>query len=340
MPDAPSASEVEEAKPEKGDVELASSPDANSANSSDADDKGDKKPETVLDHVTAHLEAEREAESPAAKEGKQEDESKDGEAEASKDVDAKPAEDKDDPPPFHEHPRWKEMVQEREGYKATIEDLTPKAERFDAMTDMMRDASLSSEEVSAGFNIMALMKGDPVKALEALKPYYTTLQTLVGETVPEDLRKQVETGVITEDAASELSRARAEAAVSRSQLELRDQRSTAADAERVQDAIGRAASEWEQGWKSNDPDYSLKVKLVESEIKAIMVDDPGRVPKTPEEAVQLSKDALAVVEATVKPFRPQKPEIKPPPDGSSVNANPAPKNSMEAASAALAAMGS
>ena len=70
--------------------------------------------------------------------------------------------------PFNKHPRFQELVKEKNEYKVD-------AERYQNITSFLDENRVSADEAAAGLQIMALMKKDPVEALNALKPYVETL---------------------------------------------------------------------------------------------------------------------------------------------------------------------
>lgn len=312
----------------------ASSQDAKPSDAtSGADDQGAKEPISLMDAVKARLEEDAAGDSPAPKdeggEEKSEPEAKEGEEPAKAEGEDEGAEEE---PPFHKHPAWQRQVAKRKEAEARVSELAPKAERFDQMQTMMRNAELSLEEVSAGFNIMALMKGDPAKALEALQPYYQSLLLATGHALPSDLQQRVAEGRLSEDDARELARTRTEREAANRKAESAQRRFEEGDRRAQVNDIAAGVSEWEASWQARDPDYARKLPFVEAQIKAMRMETP---PRTRAEAVQMAKDALKVVEDNMKPFAPRRPEIKAPPDGSSATAVPAPRNSFEAAEAAL-----
>ena len=83
--------------------------------------------------------------------------------------------------------------------------------QYQKITSYLASNNINAEEASTGLQIMALMKNDPQRALEALTPYMETLRQLTGDVMPDDIRERVDDGYMDEDAGKELARARAEA---------------------------------------------------------------------------------------------------------------------------------
>lgn len=331
------ADKVEDVKVDA--VEEVASADANdAAKSSGADDsrnEGAKEPKSVLDAVKAALKKSPVEKSPAPKGEKESAEAADDaakpEGDAAKDGDKAEAEEK---LPFHKHPAWQKHLAKERDLTAQVDQLRPKAERYDQMQSMVQRANLVKEEVDAGFNIMAAMKGDPHKALDLLTPYYNALLEVTGRgALPKDLRERVDAGRVTEEDAREMARTRAEAAAANKRAESVTVQSRQEAAAAVTNDIIAGVSEWENAWKARDPDYPNKQPLVEARVNLLAQQKP---PRNRAEALELCKQAQEQVEKSLKPFVPKKEAVKPSPDGSSVKTTRAPKSSLEAAQAALA----
>ena len=71
--------------------------------------------------------------------------------------------------PFHKHPRFKEVIDQRNKYREG-------AEQYEQITGFLAQNNLSAEEAAQGFQIMALMKNDPAAALDALSPFVQQLE--------------------------------------------------------------------------------------------------------------------------------------------------------------------
>lgn len=193
----------------------------------------------------------------------------------------------------------------------TPEDLKTVKENADAMTGFMgfvRNAGLSTEEVNNGMEIMRLMKHDPVKALEALKPYYEALNVAIGEVMPTDLQQAVDQGSITEEYAKELSRQRSKASLatdaatratqSESNSRLTAQRETFANSQ------AQAITDWERQWEKSDPDFKLKAPRVLDKLQVELL--RGNIPKTQQGLIDLAEKIKKDVEAETKSFIPKR----------------------------------
>lgn len=325
-PTASSAVETGEPEAETNSAAAPESADANQESVSDPSPEASKddKPASVLEAVKAALKPDEAAGEPSAPSAEAESKGKAADAANAE----KAGESDDEQPPFHKHPAWQRRLAKERELSGQVEALAPKAERFDAMQRMMTDAELSADEVTAGFNIMALMKSDPLKALDALRPFVDALEQYAGVQLPADLTEKVESGEMTEAAARELAQTRA----ARHSAESRAHRVTQSQVQdqqrRTTEAMVDAVTRWERDWQSSDPDYAKKLPLVKTQIQALRL-ERGQ-PRTVDEAVALSKEARRLVDESLKAVAPPKPPVQPNTKGASVNAQAKPKSLLDA----------
>lgn len=237
--------------------------------------------------------------------------------------------------PFHNHPRWKEVIAERDTFR---EDAT----RYGNITQYMETNGLGSEEVAEGFAIMAALKSkDPAKLAEARDYFQSGLNTLdgmLGNVLPDDLQQRVEDGLIDEDGAQELARSRASETLRAEQATARTTADTATQADTDRQAASTAmiaaVEAWEVRTKATDPDYAKKAALVQTTCQAI-VQRTGKAPATPEEALALTDQALVEVNAQLKSLVPTPRAITPSPRSSSTPTAAEPKTLREAINSAV-----
>lgn len=298
-------------------------------------------PEAPVDHSAelrkvveeAVKDAAPEPEAPEAK--ADEEPAPDGQAEAQ--PEAQP--DEDEKLPFGKHPRWKQVLGERNEARAKLEELAPKAEQYGHIERFMDTNGLSTDEVVKGFKVMALMKTDPVAARQALQEYIDMLDPLVGNVLPDDLRGEVDEGYVTEERARELARLRASQQLNTQrqqhvQQQLEQQR--LAQQQEQQVASQRSAVlAWESQTKARDPDYDAKKEWVVPELRALMVEHQ---PTSPEQMVQLCQTAYDNVSKRLARTMPRRPEVRPAASSTSsatTSAQPAPKSFHEAVARAF-----
>lgn len=237
--------------------------------------------------------------------------------------------------PFGKHPRFKQVLDERRQYKERAQELEPKAAEFDKITTFMERSGLSNADVADGLRVMALIQSNPAKAREELQGLVEKLDGVIGNNIPDDLQAAVDRGEVSEDHAREISRLRAEKTRTQQRAEtnehqLERQRHEAAMTRHVE-AVRGAVQQWEQSLIASDPDYPAIQQWVLKEIRLRAQSSP---PKTPEEAVELAKQAYADTRASLRKLQPERPERKPEGvetrSGSSSAAKPEPKSLLDA----------
>ena len=310
----------------------AAQPDATPAQSSSADTT-DAKPDATLKlrDVVQNVIKPEEAEQPAPSASTDgQDAATTGEAKADTEEPAAEAE-----VPFHNHPRWKQMISERDA-------LREPAENYQKITDYMQAVGLQANEVAEGFEVMGQLKSQDPAVLTKARDWFANrldfLNRHLGETLPEDLQQKVDDGLVDIDVAKEFARTRASSTLLESQNTQRQQQEQQTR-DRDQAAIAQtqvvdAANAWEQRTAAKDPDYSKKASLIEAQCRAI-VQRTGYAPRTPEDAVNLADAAYKEVNELLKPMAPARRPIAAPTSGMSVRTTTAPTNLKQAVRAAL-----
>lgn len=221
--------------------------------------------------------------------------------------------------PFHNHPRWKELLTERDSFKT-------RAEQYDKVDTYMKQNQLSPSEVAEGFQVMSLLKHNPVEAYKVLSGHLSRLAPLVGETLPDDISKRVDSGDVDIESAKELAKARAQA-------NLLAQQQTLANAERQnyeyaekQTTIKNSVVAWEDSIKQRDPDYSAKQRFVMDKVRLMVQNEQ---PNTPQDAINLVERAYADVNEAMKSFIPKRTQTVMTSASTSVSAQPQAKTLLD-----------
>jgi len=294
---------------------------ATATDSSTAGDTDANKKATLLDVVKAAYNGEK-LDSDSSKEGEQTESAKAQNAEnvegrdgtkQSKEVAGK----QEDKLPFHNHPRWKEMITEREALK-------PRAEQYDKIMNFMQQSSLSAEEMAEGMQVMAMMKNSPLEAYKAIKAYAERLAPYAGDVLPDDIRSKVDDGFIDSETAKELAALKAE----REFMAQRNQQAQQVYAEQQVQANAKAMHDavvsWEVSEKSRDPDWSAKYEMVMDRTKVLL--QQGQ-PRTPSEAIEIAQRALADVNSRLRPLAGRSTSLKSPTSSlSSANTHTKPRS--------------
>ncbi len=187
--------------------------------------------------------------------------------------------------------RFQKVIAQKNEYKES-------ADQYTKITSYLDQNGINAEEASTGLQIMALMKNDPVAALEALTPFVNTLRKVTGEVMPDDIRGRVDDGYMDEDAGKELAKARAEA----DRLREVNERSAAAQSQQQsQDHLNKLSetvTAWETKTRQSDPDYDLKQDEIDDRVR-VLVSERGR-PETEDAAVAMANEAYEAVNQRMK----------------------------------------
>lgn len=311
------------------------------AESSSADEPDAKSPD-LLSVVKSAIEKPTEAAASSTVEGTGEG----AEGEPKEEPEGKSKEDQeaaDAKLPFHEHPRWKEVVAERNSAREEATSFRDDAGRFREIEGYMQTHGLTPQEVGEGFDIMAKLKSGTPEGLTEVREYFASrlvfLDEALGNVLPADLQEKVDAGLVDADVAKELAQTRAKAKIQTEQLDRRTTTDTEANDRKARDAAATAmvtaVDDFERTLKASDPDYARKAELVETTCRAI-VQRTGKPPQNAEQAVQLVKDAYAQVNRQFKDLLPKPKAIVPTPQGSSAKTVTEPKSLQEAIANAVA----
>ena len=215
----------------------------------------------------------------------------------------------DDQLPFHKHPRFQKLVQEKNSYKE-------EASQFRAISDYMASNRLSADEVDQAFVFLSATKNDPSKALEMIAPIVQELLRTTGTTLPPEVSQLVEDGEMSAEAAKQLSQSRAQVAMH----EARNQETLQAQQvyqERQHEAqIVSSVEQWERQVASRDPDYAAKKSIVFDKIRLSQLQNPAR---NPQEAVAYAEAAYKGATEVLKGAMPKRVAINSPSSAQSVS---------------------
>lgn len=227
--------------------------------------------------------------------------------------------------PFHEHPRWKEMVTERDELRRQVAELTPIRQEAEKVRQFCDSYQITQDQHYAALEVAALLNSDPAKALERLKPIVEQLSQFDGTALPEDLRNEVDEGIISEERAQEIAKLRAQTRMG----ETRQQQF----AVRQQQAYVRAVSEGLSSWQSSkaklDPDFRPKKTEGDPDGKYELFVDrlhkmwSAKPPESAQQAIAQAEQAYESVQKALGRYIPAKPSVK------SLGATPASKTKAE-----------
>jgi hypothetical protein len=231
--------------------------------------------------------------------------------------------------------RIQQLLEQRNAFRAEA-DVTQTLRNFLVTNDIAREDFQLTLDLAA-----AMRRGDFKLFLEGVGPYVQLATHALGITLPPDLQGEVTQGRLTFDAAAQVSRDRYARALAEQRAtrvtQVADTRETRARQENLSRSIEQTVTGWENAIRQTDPDYGRKEATVRNFLWAV-VQEKG-VPQTPEQAVEIAKEAYSRANDTLRQFAPQPKPTRAVP--SSINraasgARPEPRSLMEAAELGLA----
>ena len=183
--------------------------------------------------------------------------------------------------PFHKHPRFQELLKERETLKTTTEAAKPHVERLAVIETYRQSHRINDEQFKNGMEIMALMNTDPEQALARLEPLYRQLQEFKGQVLPEDLKKEVDEGTLPLNRAQELASLRKKGTFQQQQAHVTTE-------ERRVETLVNAMNSWESTIRRTDADFERKAQAVRDRFVALSASNKWN---TPDDAVTLMQRA-------------------------------------------------
>lgn len=224
--------------------------------------------------------------------------------------------------PFNNHPRFKQLIAERNRYREP-------ARQYGQMQEFLQANAMTAEEAADAWIIAAMMKTDPAGAWDRLKPMVQDLLQRAGHVLPEDLRQRVAQGQMTKEAAIEVSRARASVATTQQQVQFREQQQARQVQNQTVAAVKTAVSEWETTTRARDADFDAKQEALLKEVHWLQRNEG--VPRTPAEAVAQVKKAYDAVNKTVTKPAPRPSQQRQTTQGRTTSGQPttAPKTMLE-----------
>lgn len=264
-------------------------PSDSSSEETEEDDSGAEEEEPSTDDDTQESEQEEETET----EGEEDAEDEESEEESK-------AKDK---VPFHNHPRWKEVLKERDEAKGQIEALKPLAETVTALNTFCQENNISEEDFQNALRLAAMSKKDVKAFRDELNTMLESIDTSMGTRLPADLQKKVDDGVIDEESAKEVAQAR----MAKKAAEAQAQKASKQTASTTQQVIVSTLDKWETDQKKLDPAYESRKEAFLDRMNALWAQRP---PRTAAEAVALAEEANKTIKARYAKTRPKPPARK------------------------------
>jgi len=217
--------------------------------------------------------------------------------------------------PFNKHPRFRKLVAEKNEQKNLAEQFRKDSEQYQKIVDYIGKNNLSANDAAEGFRIMSLIRNNPSEAHEILQSHLNNVSELTGKKLPDDIQGKLDDGYLDEDAAKELSQARANLLreqqlrqQERENAEQATQASMKQKADQQLNYLRKVVTDWEETTRNSDPDFSLKKEEINDRVAAL-VNERGR-PVTSEEVLGIANDAYKTVNERYKARAPQRQNLR------------------------------
>ena len=199
--------------------------------------------------------------------------------------------------------RIRSLVGERKKLETEIVGLKPKAEQLDHITSQIRQTGLDQSDLAVTFDIAtALKRGDLFGARKLLAPIYEQVMRATGGVLPDDLRQEVQGGLMPVQRAQELAVARAAAQQAAFQGQQAQQRQAADSAQQLTNSVVNSVNDWEKAKAASDPDWALKKPEIMDALQLALL--KGNRPKNEADALQMAEKALTEVNDRLRRYRP------------------------------------
>lgn len=165
--------------------------------------------------------------------------------------------------PFHEHPRWKEKIQEVETLKQQVEQSNQRLERMTQLEQFVTANNITEDQFREVMELAAALNNNPARAWEIIEPKVSVLSQFNANVLPEDLAKEVEDGILSKERAQEIAKFRAseKANAGREKVSVEQQQRAALQ------AIDKAALDWDTAQQKLDPTFKPKASANEPDGK-------------------------------------------------------------------------
>ena len=210
--------------------------------------------------------------------------------------------------PFNKHPRFQKLIAEKNELKELSKKYQNDSEQYKKITDFIQANNLSAKDAVEGFKIMSALRNNPEEGYKMLQFHLNNVGNLTGKNLPKDIQEKVDDGFLDEDAAKELSQARASLHRERAMREQTQKRFTNASQSANETQMADAVKSWGEQTLANDPDFSLKQDEFNDRISAIVAE--RGTPKSPEDVLSIANDAYDTINERFKSRQPIKQAMK------------------------------
>jgi len=236
--------------------------------------------------------------------------------------------------------RFERLLAQRNEARNTLASVQPELDQHRQLQGYLQQHQLAPDDVNVLLGIgSALRRQDYKSFLEGVTPYVMAAQEALGLRIAPDLQKQVDDGLVSEEAAREFTRTRHRATQAEKRLKDTTTQHTTETQNNAITAIRSAVETWERTIRTRDPDYAQKADTVRRFSQGLLQE--RGTPQDPQAAVALVQAAYEEANKVLVSLRPRPQPTRPSPSSVHVatsGVSPAPTTMKEAALQALARM--
>lgn len=165
----------------------------------------------------------------------------------------------DMPKEFHEHPRFKELIAQKNEFKEQVEQMQARNTELETKTQYYE--SFGEETLNSYIEFLSKSVSEPMEAIKQIQPMLNDLAERAGLRLSPEMRQKVEDGEITHDEATARQKLMAENAQLKQRQQYEEQAKQQSAAEARKQELIQVALTWEKATSESDPDYPQIQKL-------------------------------------------------------------------------------
>ena len=185
-------------------------------------------------------------------------------------------------------------------------------------------------DAASALKLTALARTNPQQFYEKLMEMADQWGQHLGATLPADLQKDVDEGLISQERATELARTRGQVRVAETQVQHASERAATSDGAAEMAYRTRLFDNWSSQVAKTDPDLQKKLPMMADRLSQILASEGN--PGSPEAAWERLNRAHKEVTERIRAFQPARPATAPSPASTGTVRGPAspPSNFQEA----------
>lgn len=210
--------------------------------------------------------------------------------------------------PFHNHPRFREVINDRNELRRIAQEREAPATNW-ANLESVVEGTVGREMFGGILQAVINYRTDPAQAYQAIRPFVRELLLANGDILPPEVQNAVNASEMTRERAQELARLKAQAASREEAVRRAEEASRQEAQQRAMAEMEREGAAWINQMRASDPAFDRKSEWVATRVLAIQAQEgePGTVTELKAQLARAYADvnkAFAPARGTSKPVRP------------------------------------